>query len=546
MERLAMKHKLLIFALCSSIYADGPFPYEIPPNFGLQFGKGVVHHPVSTSNPEAQKYFDQGLSYLYAFNHDAAFWSFKRASELDPNLAMAYWGMALVIGSNINTEAPLPQEQKAYEISRKALQLSSNASDNEKAYIEALSKRYSNSLNPDYGQLNSDYAKAMKKVVEQFPDDLDIATLYSESLLDLRPWDQWDENKNPREGTEEAVSILESVLQKDQNHLGANHYYIHVVEASKHPERSLPSAMRLPSLAPNAGHILHMPSHIYNLIGDQHAATLANLEAAKADQAYMNKFGLYGNYLVHYYTHVLHFLAHTQALEGNYDESNKTAEKLALFLAPHFGHMPHHEFALSAPFINDLRFHKWESILKRPLPSPEFPQTTVIAHFARAMAYASLGCSFQAEDEEQLFQKKRALLPPSAGWGNNPSEKIMAIADLMLKARIADRNEKPQEAIGYLNQAEALEKGLKYNEPPDWFLPILTTKGGILLRNGQYSEAEQVFRQDLAKHPRDGRALFGLLVSLKRQNKEWDAYWTEQALKNAWQYSTVPLNESDL
>lgn len=540
-----MKKYLLLLCLTVKLVAEGSFAYEVPKNFGLQFGKGVVHHPVSTENQMAQNYFDQGLSYLYAFNHDAAFWSFKRAAENDPNLAMAYWGMAYAIGPNINGSISAEQQKRAYELSQEALKLSENASPKDKAYIDALSKRYAFTDSPDWNQLNLSYKDAMHKVVQQYPDDLDAATLYSESLLDIYPWNQWDENKNPRDGTLEAVSTLESVLLRDPDHLGANHFYIHSVEASKHPEWALPSANRLRTLAPNAGHLLHMPAHIYSLIGDQHAATLTNLAAVKADRDYMDQFGVYGNYPIHYYSHVLHFLTTTQGILGNYDDAIKTAQELAQFVMPHFSHMPH-DFAISAPYLVDLRFHNWQGILKRPLPSPEYPQTTAIAHFSRAMAFSALGYKEKAKEEEKLFEESRRQLPENAEWGYNPASKIMELADYNLKAQMAEQDKNPALAIQYLDKAEKVYGTLGYNEPEDWFLPVYTPKGGIFLRNGQYVEAEKAFRQQLANRPNDPRALFGLTISLKQQNKLWDAYWTDRAFRKAWQYSTVPLNVQDL
>lgn len=541
-----MKKHLLILTFSSCLCATGGFHYEIPPNFGLQFGKGMVHHPVSTNNEEAQTYFDQGFSYLYAFNHDAAYWSFKKASELDPNLAMAYWGMGYAIGPNINTEIDIAQEKRAYDFAQQAMKLSSNASANEKAYIEALSKRYSNLDQPRNAQLNIDYKNGMKKVVEQFPDDLDAATLYAESILDLSPWNQWDENKNPREGTMEAVETLQSVLKRDPLHLGANHFYIHSVEASSHPEWALPSAERLTTLAPEAGHLLHMPSHIFNPVGDQHATTLTNLNAIQADRQYMAQFGQYGDYANHYYTHVLYFLSSTHALEGNYKDAIASSELLSNYVTPHFDHMPNHEFAIAAPFLTDLKFHNWQSILQRPLPSPQFVQTTAIAHFAKAMANASLGYPEKAKKEQKLFLESKSKIAQEAMWGYNPATRVMELADLTLMATMAEQNKEPKLAISYLEEAEKKYKNLNYNEPEDWFLPIFTQKGGIYLRNGQYPEAELAFREELNLHPRNARALFGLMTTLRQQNKLWDAYWAETGFKNAWQYSTVPLNVSNL
>src|SRR5438105_11413118 len=276
----------------------------------LMPGLGDVHHPVSTKNREAQQFFDQGLKLVYGFNHDEARRSFQRAAGLDPKLAMAWWGVALTLGPNYNLPVDLEREKAGYDAVQRAISLQENASEPERAYINALNLRYSNNPKADLHQLDVDYKNAMSKLKEHYPDDLDAATLYAESAMNLRPWQLWLADGKPNEGTEEIVGVLESVLKRDPNHLGANHYYIHAVEASPHPERALPSAARLEKLAPAAGHLVHMPSHIYARVGDHFASAHCNEVAAKADQKFLAGTRQGGVYPLMYYSHNLHFLAY--------------------------------------------------------------------------------------------------------------------------------------------------------------------------------------------------------------------------------------------
>src|SRR5882724_3145634 len=291
-------------------------------------GLGDVHHPVSTSNPEAQRFFDQGLALVYGFNHDEAVRSFKRAAELDPQLAMAFWGVALALGPNINMPVDAEHEQAAYEAVQKAMSLAAKASDAERAYIDALARRYSNDPKADLQKLSVDYKNAMSDVSRRFPDDLDAATLYAESIMDLRPWQFWSRDGKPAEGTAEMVGVLESVLRRDPQHTGANHYYIHAVEASPHPEWALPSAQRLKVLAPAAGHLVHMPAHIDIRAGNYEAAARSNAYAAEADREYFKVTGQVGMYPMMYYSHNLHFLAVAHSMQGRYQDAKRAADQL--------------------------------------------------------------------------------------------------------------------------------------------------------------------------------------------------------------------------
>src|SRR6266481_8986940 len=340
----------LILLLCTTIFAQqvdmkmaaGEKPVTIMP------GLGSLHHAVSTTNPEAQRFFDQGLSLVFAFNHAEAIRSFKRAAELDPQMAMDWWGVALALGPNINQEVDLAHEEAAYDAAQKALALAKDKPEGERAYIEALDKRYSLDPKSDLKKLAVTYKNAMGELSRKYPDDLDAATLYAESMMDLRPWQLWNADGKPAEGTEEIVAVLESVLKRNPNHPGAIHYYIHTVEASPNPDRALAYASRLAQLMPMAGHLVHMPAHIYERVGDYPAAARSNAEAAAADEAYFKATGMHGVYSM-YYVHNLDFLAIARSMQGRYRDALDASMKLVDFTRPMIKDMPMFEPILAKP-----------------------------------------------------------------------------------------------------------------------------------------------------------------------------------------------------
>src|SRR6266446_2690071 len=315
----------------------------------LMPGLGEVHHPISTKNSQAQQFFDQGLKFVFGFNHDEARRSFQRAAELDPKLAMAWWGVALTLGPNYNLPVDPAREKAGYDAVQRALALQENASDPERAYINALSVRYSNDPKADLHRLDLDYKNAMLKLVQRYPDDLDATTLYAESSMNLNPWHLWAADGKPAEGTEEIVATLESVLKRDPNHLGANHYYIHAVEASRQPERALPSAARLEKLAPAEGHLAHMPAHIYARVGDHFASAHCNEAAIAADKKFLAETHDEGVYKLMYYSHNLHFLAFAASMEGNFAEAKDTAARVVANVMPGVKAMPMLEGFLPTP-----------------------------------------------------------------------------------------------------------------------------------------------------------------------------------------------------
>src|SRR5271170_404161 len=348
---------LLVLWLClPSIAQDHSAPSQSKPAT-LMSGVGNAHHPISTSNHEAQEFFDQGLRLIYDFNHDEAARSFRRAGELDPKLAIAYWGVAEAVGPNYNDPADPVRYQRAHDAVQKAVDLSAGASPSEQAYIHAMAKRFPADPKSDLRNAAEDYHDAMRQVAAEFPDDLDAATLFAESGMDLHPWGLWHQDGTPEAGTEEIVATLESVMKRDPNHLGAIHYYIHTVEASSSPERALAGANKLAALAPGAGHIVHMPAHVYIRTGDYDAAVKTNEQAATVDRAYIKATGVQGIYPMMYYSHNLHFIAMCAAMNGNYAESRKNADLLVGNVGPHVKDMPPLDGFMTIPVAVEVRFH---------------------------------------------------------------------------------------------------------------------------------------------------------------------------------------------
>jgi len=393
------------------------------------------------------------------------------------------------------------------------------------------------------------YHDAMRDLVKLFPDDLDAATLFAESGMNLHPWGLWMVDGTPREGTEEIVATLESVIKRDPNHLGAIHYYIHSVEASKSPERALAAANRLAALAPAAGHIVHMPAHVYIRTGDYAAAVKTNQEAAAVDQAYIKASGAQGIYPMMYYSHNLHFIAMCSAMNGDYAEASKNADKLAAHVGPHVKDMPPLEGFMTIPIAVDVRFHKWDEILKMPQPSPEMKTTTAFWHFARGMALAAKGKIAEAEAEQRSVSEAEANTPEDMVFAmpvNNKAKDVLKIAKDVLTAKIALAKKDNAGAIALLQNAVAVQDTLKYSEPEDWFFPVRESLGAALLMNGDNAGAEKVFREDLDHHPRNPRSLFGLQQALKAQGKEYDAAFVQKQLQASWKGGTAQLKLDDL
>jgi tetratricopeptide (TPR) repeat protein len=544
-----LAHVLCGVLLCLGAAAQDHASHARSHPVTLVTGLGDLHHPVSTKNLQAQQFFDQGLRFIYVFNHDEAARSFQHAAELDPKLAMAYWGVAEAVGPNYNDPADPDRYKRAHEAVQKAVDLSADASASDQAYIQALAKRFPADPNSDLKKAAEDYRDAMRQVVGEFPDDLDAATLFAEAGMNLHPWGLWHVDGTPEAGTEEIVSTLESVMKRDPNHLGAIHYYIHAVEASPNPERALAGANKLAALAPGAGHIVHMPAHVYIRTGDYEAAVKTNEQAAAVDRAYIKATGVQGIYPMMYYSHNLHFIAMCAAMNGNYAESKKNAALLVGNVGPHVKDMPPLEGFMTIPAAVEIRFHHWNEILKMPQPDAAMKTATVFWHFARGMAFAGTGKVTDAEAEYKIVSDAEAATPPDVIFQmpiNNKAKDIMRIAKDVLGAKIAVAKKDNTGAIAMLRDAVAIQDTLKYGEPPDWFFPVRESLGATLLMNGDSTGAEKVFREDLERNLRNPRSLWGLRQALLQQKRGYDAGFVQKQFEASWKGGTQALKLDDL
>ena len=482
----------------------------------LDPGVGHVHFAVSTKNGEAQRYFDQGMAYLYGFNHEAAVRSFGKAGEIDPDLAMAWWGVALALGPNINLDIDPDREKQAYDAVQTAM--TKHATPKERDIIATLAKRYSNDPQADLKKLAVDYSDAMGELSKKYPDDLNLATLYAESMMDLHPWKLWSHDGIPAPGTERIVAVLESVLARDPNHLGANHYYVHAVEGSPHPERARKSADRLRTLAPASGHLVHMPAHIYERTGNYAGAAEANEKAAAVDRKFIAKNGSGGIYPLMYYNHNLQFGTASYLMDGNYEGAKRLGDEFGANAASIAREMQMVESAAATPLLVRLRFAKWSAVIGMPLATSG-PMSTVLSHFARGVAFARMGDLPAAAREQKAFEDALKSVGDDPGFYQNPPKAIAKIAGGILDGRIAEAEGDHAKAIRAYERAVEAEDALDYDEPPDWFYPTRETLGGALLRDGQFAAAEKVFRDDLKRNPENPRSLFGLAEALKKQTK---------------------------
>ena len=544
-----LAHVLCGVLLCLSGEAQDHASHAQVRTGALVAGLGDLHHPVSTKNPQAQQFFDQGLRFIYAFNHDEAARSFQHAAELDPKLAMAYWGVAEAVGPNYNDPADPDRYKQAHGAVQKAVELSDAASLSEQAYIQALAKRFPADTKSDLKKAAEDYRDAMRQVVSEFPDDLDAATLFAEAGMNLHPWGLWHVDGTPEAGTDEIVSTLESVMKRDPNHLGAIHYYIHAVEASATPERALAGANKLAVLAPGAGHIVHMPAHIYIRTGDYEAAVKTNQDAAVVDRAYIKATGVQGIYPMMYYSHNLHFIAMCAAMNGKYAESRKNADLLVENVGRHVKDMPPLEGFMTIPVAVEIRFHHWNEILKMPQPDSSMKTATVFWHFGRGLALAGTGRVTEAEAEYKIVSDAEAATPPDVIFQmpiNNKAKDIMKIAKDVLGAKIAVAKKDNGGAIAMLREAVAIQDTLKYGEPPDWFYPVRESLGATLLVNGDAAGAEKVFRDDLDRNLRNPRSLWGLHQALLEQKRGYDAEFVQKQFNSSWKGTSGALKLDDL
>jgi tetratricopeptide (TPR) repeat protein len=507
------------------------------------------HHPVSTKNLQAQRLFDQGLGLIYSLDYVGAADAFQQAAALDPNMEMAYWGIAYALGSDYyyHTPGDPARERAAYEALQNALTLSADGPEVERAYITALSKRYCDCPKPNREQQAVDFKDAMRGLAQSYPDDLDASTLYAQAIMNLSPWALWNADGTPWEGTPEILSVLESVLKRDPRHLGAAHFYIHAVEGSPNPERALVYANVLPSLAPSIGHIVHMPAHIFIRTGDYLAAEDACVKAARLDEKHIQDASKPDMFTVLSYLHDLYFLATAASMDGHYMTAKQAADKLVDQVGPHVGGMPQLESFLTLQPAVLVRFGQWDDILKLPAPSANLKVSSSMWHFARGMAFAATGKLAAAEVEHQAVTGALEGTAPDESFAMSPNKTrdILTIASDVVAAKLAMGRKEKSEAIAQLRDAVAIQDRLKYAEPPSWFYPVRESLGAALFLDGEVPAAEQVFREDLQWNPRNPRSLFGLLQVLQSRGKSYDAGFVQRELKDAWKGDLQQLNLSN-
>jgi tetratricopeptide (TPR) repeat protein len=541
MKALALATLCLLGCAAAAQTAPKP-PY-------LMEGYGGLHHPVSTAVPEAQQFFDQGLRLVYAFNHEEAARSFEHAAELDPHLAMAWWGVAFAVGPNYNMPVDPEHEKIAADAIDKAHALASSAPKAEQGYIDALSKRFSHQASPDYHALDKAYADAMRTLAAKYPDDPDAATLYADSLMNLHPWKLWNPDGSPGEDTTKIVSTLEATLRRYPRHIGAMHMYIHAVEASPHPERALPQANAIAALAPAAGHLVHMPSHIYQRTGNFDGARVQNEAAAGADERYLQATGNEGMYMAMYYNHNLHFGAISASMQGRCAEAKAMADKMVADIGPMAKEMPMVEPFLGTTSAIAVRCGRWDDLLAAQPPDAQTSAWKALWLYSHGMALAAHGRLDEAAAElaklnaiEDTQPRDELFMPPV----ENHTWQIEYLAAAVLAAHIAEGRGDRKVAFAKLQEAVAMQDMLLYNEPPDWCFPVRESLGGLLLRSGDNAAAEAVFRKDLELNPRNPRSLFGLAEALSRQQHDYEAAWVRTQFQQAWQGADVPLTVDTL
>jgi tetratricopeptide (TPR) repeat protein len=509
---------------------------------------GTYHYAISTASPKAQQYFDQGMRLSYAFNHAEGIRAFQHAAMLDDQCAMCYWGIAYALGPNIN--APITPEavKAAWDAIGKARR-ASRATEKERAFIEALAARYSADPAADRVPLDKAYAEAMRALAARYPEDTEAKTLYAQSLMDTSPWNYWDHEGTPHPFTNDVLAALESVLQRQPDHVGAIHLYIHAVEASPDPKRAEPYADRLAALAPGAGHLVHMPAHIYLRTGRYGDASVANENAVKADEAYLKANRVAGNmtYEIGYVPHNFHFFVTSASLEGRRADALKAADEVrrrmhaGMLRDPGMGGMVQHMSL--APLYTKAWFGLWDDVLAEPAPPQDLPFMTAMWQTARGLAFAGLG---RLDDAEKAHAAVTALagdpsLAKVYASSVNTASAILEVAQAVLAGEIAAKRRRVDDAIRYFDRAAALEDSLTYMEPPDWPIPVRRLQGAALLELGRVNEAEAAFRGDLRKFPDNGWSLSGLRASLERQGRAAEAQAIKARLDKQWQRADVQI-----
>jgi len=517
----------------------------------LYDGLGSYSRKVTTESPEAQHYFDQGLGFLHGFNHRAAIRAFQQAAELDPECAMAHWGVALACGPHINSMAvPPPAAELAWKELELAEKNAGNTSPVERALIDTLAKRYANPQPEDRSGLDRAYAGAMREVWKKYPKDPDVGAFFAEAIMNLRPWDQWTPDGKPQPGTDEIIATLDAVLKLNPNHPLANHLYIHAVEASPNPERAMAAADRLRNLQPGLAHNVHMPSHIDIRTGQWLKAVDTNAKAVEADQRHRKIFGPPKGFLNVYIAHNRHMLAYAAMMTGQRDLAMKHIRAMVAEMPADFLN----ENALQAegnvamPLEVMVRFGLWDEILAEPEKySDKMWFTRAFHHAASAIAYAAKGDTVNARKAQSVFVERAKLVPKDDFVSNNTCEALLAVAIPMVEGEILIAEGKIDSGIEQLRAAMQKEDALKYDEPPGWLIPVRHSLGAVLMKQQRFAEAEQVYRDDLARLPENGWSLLGLAESLRKQNKNTDEVAQTQAkFKRVWAKADLTITTSCL
>jgi tetratricopeptide (TPR) repeat protein len=511
-------------------------------------GLGNFHRAVTTNSKEAQAYFDQGMRLLWAFNHDESSRSFAKAAEIDPGCAMCFWGVALTVGPNYNLPMMAePRAKVAWEALQQAKATASHATPVEQALVGALAARYPDAkpLDPsNEGPILTAYAQAMRQVAQTFPDDSDVQTLTAEALMNINAWKLWALDGKPTAGTEEIVALLEGVLAKDPRHPGANHYYVHAIEASPHPEKAVAAAERLPGMMPAAGHLEHMPAHIMQRVGRYADAATANRKGADADVAYFAKTTP-PDYYVMYTAHNYQFLAFSTAMQGRRADTLDAARRSRAVISDTLlSAMPGSDWYIAELYTSMVRFGMWDEVLAEAAPDAKLAALTAGYRYARATALAAMGSVDPAKAELAELEKLAAAATADDSAGLNSAADVLAVAVLVAKARIAQSQHDDKQTIAMLTEAATKEDQLAYDEPSDWFFPVRHLLGVALLRAGRPEDAAAAYLEDLRRHPENGWALYGLAQSLAVQHKDAEALAVRQRFDKAWTNADITLTAS--
>tara|TARA_R110000868_G_scaffold145181_4_gene365262 strand:- start:40621 stop:42342 length:1722 start_codon:yes stop_codon:yes gene_type:complete len=537
------------FITCAPLTTDADW-YKTDNIAPLIDGLGVLDFSVTTKTNLVQQYVNQGLVLAYGFNHAEAARSFYYATKLDPECAMAYWGFAYVLGPNYNAGMEPDNYERAYTAIQTALKLVTNITLKEKALIYALAKRYVKDPIDDRSELDLAYANALAEVHKNFPNDSDVATLYTESMMDLHPWDLWDKEGNARTWTPKIISTLEHAIAINPKHPGAHHFYIHVVETSFEPEKGLASSQLFDEdLVPGAGHLVHMPSHIYIRTGDYHKGTLSNIRAIAVDSSYVSACNAQGAYPLSYFPHNYHFMAATATLEGNSKWAIEASDKVAahsnilLMKEPGWGTIQHY---YTIPYYVYVKFGKWKEILEMKNEDPSLKYPEAVRNYARGMAF--LGIKNIASAKKELASLENYAndenLKEITIWDINSVDVLLQIAKKVLKAEILASESNYDESIVLLREATIIEDGLNYNEPPDWFFSVRHHLGAIQIEAKKYEDAICTFEEDLERLPKNGWALHGMKLAYTKLNNTNKSSEIDKRLETIWATADVQITSS--